>query len=257
MKIVKPAHGQGFNSDAQVEFSGLIDPPLPLELENVDLYYRWYSSLFKSTKNRFSMNDPARQDPSIPFWTKLGMGTQVITLAASDVPGESKDDQKNITHFGVTGGNGETSPCVIHVFKAVIIGSIESIDPTETTGQKIKIRVAGPIAWNIWNPKRELFEHNQDYHSINRLKYEFILEPVGSPAGRPTVPLNPEPGDLVVDTEVDDPNDIDPGRLLYSSVLGDPLPQGRKLTGLYKLRLFVKDKNGDLEGDETSASVAF
>jgi hypothetical protein len=251
LQITSPIHHQPFTGNEEVQMSGnLIEPPV--ELENVTLYYRWYSSLFPpslfpedASKNLFSMNGVQGTEinrPDEEYSPTLEVGSHVITFAVTDVSREDREAQDGVKHGGVTGGSKGPSPCIIHVFRAEII-SVEIVLDNKTDEQQLKIRVVGPIAWDVKCRETEEFDYNMDYHDINRIKYRFELSPNEPAAGRPTVPLNPEPEELTVDTEVADDEEINPSVLLYTPTL----EQEQKLAGIYTLTLYVEDKNGEFE----------
>lgn len=158
-------------------FNGKVE--MPPELENTALYYRWYSSSFSGLSSDgkkvlfYSMHKEALTNIETPYRHTLGFGSHIITLAASDQPGESKKDLKKIKHGGVTGGAQGEHPCIIHILKAKIISPKEgSILPRSG----FTLRAEAPVAW--------LNEH------YRCLCYRWRLVPVGEPIDRPSFDSN-------------------------------------------------------------------
>src|SRR5690349_8292256 len=101
--IVQPADGSTVVGGSAIDLIGQVGR-LPAELSGVSLYYRWYSSEFPAEDGHFSLNDQALPDPAGPYSAGLGIGSQAITLAASDQKDQDKDAQNNTRHGGVAGG---------------------------------------------------------------------------------------------------------------------------------------------------------
>ena len=118
VEIVQPADGATVAGGSTVDLIGRVGP-LPAELSGVPLYYRWYSSEFPSTDGHYSLDEDALLDPAVTYPAPLGIGSQAITLAASDQQGQDKDAQNNTRHGGVAGGAKGPKRCVVHVFRAV------------------------------------------------------------------------------------------------------------------------------------------
>lgn len=143
LEIVEPKNNTPFIGDGSVVFTGGIKP-LPEELNNVQLYYRWYSSLFPADKDRYSMNVAALTDPGESFFTTLGVGTHAITFAVVDRAGETDADLETVQHGGVTGGSDGDAQCLVHVFIADLI---EPVNEAELSRALSILEAAAPISW--------------------------------------------------------------------------------------------------------------
>ncbi len=242
LTIVQPPNGAVFaQGETQVRMTGQVGE-LPAELAGVALYYRWYSSLFPSQEDRYSINATALGDPAVPFDAPLGVGTHVITLAASDQQGETESAQNATRHGGVTGGpQGETQR-VIHLVRATLV----SPQPNTTLNRSsntLELDAEAPLHW--WRTKpgtTDVYELNPDYHEINRIRYRWRFAP--TPAdGRPAADLVPS-----VEALLRPPGPA--SRVRYPG----PLPSGLG-TGNYTLTLRVEDKNDPGVGHEASRAV--
>ena len=241
IEITEPVHDAGFFETGEVSFHGAITA-LPAELDGVPLYYRWYSSLFPAEKGRYSMNSAAKTDPADPYDGDLGVGTHVITLAAFDRPGETDADLEAVAHGGMTGGSDGDGKCMVHVFIADIIfpgdGAVIS-----RGGSTLEARA--PVMWGKLDDDTGLFVTNDNYHTLNRLRYRWEFRPLGPPAGRRSVSFTPAPDDYMFIPETDP-------RLTRIQYAGS-LPSG--LSGQYTLVLHVEDTQDTLGGDTASIRV--
>ncbi len=190
LTIVQPQNGATFSQgETQVRMVGRVEE-LPAELVGVGLFYRWYSSLFPSQKDRYSINVNALSDPAAPFDAPLGVGSHVISLAASDQAAETESAQNATRHGGVTGGSEGEKQCVIHLFRATLVApqSNATLNRTSTT---LELDAEAPLQW--WRTKpgtTDVYELNPDYHEINRIRYRWRFAP--NPAdGRAAADLVP------------------------------------------------------------------
>src|SRR5215831_530328 len=110
VKVVQPADGATVVGGSAVDLIGQVGP-LPPELSGIPLYYRWYSSEFPAEDGHFSLNDQAMPDPAGPYSAALGIGSQAITLAASDQQGQDTAAQNATRHGGVAGGTKGPKRC--------------------------------------------------------------------------------------------------------------------------------------------------
>ena len=120
--------------------------------------------------NAIALPTPEYRSPPAP---DLGIGTHIITFAVSDRAGEKEPDFSAIRHAGVTGGASGARPCVIHVFKANILAPNNNQNVSRVN---LALKAEAPASWEI-----------NEYQDINRLAYRWLLEPLGEPAGRPSV----------------------------------------------------------------------
>lgn len=162
VEIVQPADGATVAGGSTVDLIGRVGP-LPAELSGVPLYYRWYSSEFPSTDGHYSLDEDALLDPAVTYPAPLGIGSQAITLAASDQQGQDKDAQNNTRHGGVAGGAKGPKRCVVHVFRAVprLPDSGNTLSQASST-----LEADAPLHWP-----------DQDYQALNRLRYRWHFEP--------------------------------------------------------------------------------
>ena len=240
LNIVQPTDQAIFQGGSQVAFIGQVGS-LPEELIGVELYYRWYSSLFPAEEDRYSININALTDPGVPFYMMLNVGTHVITFAASDQSEETKEAQNATQHGGVTGGAEGEGKCIIHVFRANLIypdSDGVSLSKTHST-----LKAEAPLQWGKKIAEVN-YEPNSDYHSINRIRYRWRFEPLGPPAGRHSADLVPTVGELIFDPE------SDPVMVQYTGTLPNVLDIGN-----YILTLRVEDIESTTVGDEVSRQV--
>ena len=241
LEIVAPKNNTPFTGDGSAVFTGAIKA-LPEELNNVQLYYRWYSSLFPADKDRYSMNAAALTDPGESFFTTLGVGTHAITFAVVDQAGETDSDLEAVQHGGVTGGSDGDAQCLVHVFIADLI---EPANGAELSRALSILEAAAPISWGKESDTTSIYELNDLYHEANRLRYRWEFVPVGLPTGRTTVDFIPDPDQYTFDPKTDP---LKP-RIRYTG----PLPTA--LDADYTLNLHVEDMDGELGGDRASIDV--
>ncbi len=227
VKIVQPSDGATFVGGPAVVLVGQAGP-LPAELSGVTLYYRWYSSEFPATDGHFSLNDQALPDPGGPYSAALGLGSQAITLAASDQPGQDTTAQDDTRHGGVAGGSQGPKRCVVHVFRAVPRrpAAGDTLSKAAST-----LEADAPLHW----PK-------QEYQALNRLRYRWHFAP--DPAdGRKTADLVPAADALQFAFDGTTPV------VRYAGPLGDVDLGG------YSMQLHVEDIQDSTVGDTTSVPV--
>ena len=242
LTIVQPPNGTVFfHGETQVRMVGQVGE-LPAELVGVDLYYRWYSSLFPSQKDRYSINANALSNPATPFDAPIGVGSHVISLAASDQDKETESAQNATRHGGVAGGSQGEKQCVIHLLRATLLAP----KPPNTTLNRAgsTLDAEAPLQWGRKKAgAANVFEPNPDYHGINRIRYRWRFSP--SPAdGRAAADLVPSVETLTF---------VPPGTMPLVRYTG-PLPTGLG-TGNYTLTLRVEDKNDPNVGHQSSQAV--
>jgi hypothetical protein len=231
VKIVQPSDGATFAGGSAVDLIGQVGP-LPPELSGVPLYYRWYSSEFAATDGHFSLNDQALPDPAGHYSVTLGVGSQAITLAASDQQGQDTAAQNATRHGGVAGGAKGPKRCVVHVFQAVPQGL-----PANHTLSKASstLEADAPVHWP-----------DPDYQALNRLRYRWHFEP--DPAdGRVAADLVPSATALKQAFET-----VDQKKVPVVQYVG-PLPDLG--LGGYTMQLRVEDLQDPTVGDTASVPV--
>jgi len=243
LQIAEPVHDTPIIGRSPVTFKGAITR-LPEELAGVTLYYRWYSSLFPAEKDRYSINPTALTDPGAPFVWTPGLGTHVISFAATDRPGETGADLEAVQHGGVAGGSQGDGRCLIHVFRANLVSPVDgaALDRTNST-----LEAEAPAQWGKATDTPGVYEPNSDYHDLNRLHYRWEFAPIGAPPDRSTVSFSPSLEQLTFDPEPDTPSG--PIVVRYQGALPS------QLAGQYRLTLHVKDRDGILGGDQTRITV--
>ena len=251
LTIVQPANGAVFHQgETQIRLVGQVGP-LPPELVGTPLHYRWYSSLFPSRKDRYSIHATALSDPAVPFDAPVGLGSQAISLAASDRAGEMESDQNATRHGGVTGGAAGATQCVIHLLRAILLTPAAPGDTLSKTGATLEAEA--PLHWGHQIGTTGTYEPNPDYHSLNRLRYRWRFTP--TPAdGRATATLDPAVSALTFRyVELTDPVT---GVQIVQPVLryDGPLPPALDV-GSYSLTLRVEDTANSAVGHEVSRPV--
>jgi hypothetical protein len=225
--IVQPLDGATPRGASPVRLKGGVGT-LPPELAGVTLYYRWYSSGSPAKEDHYSLNETALQGPAADFPAALGIGSQAITFAASDQPGQDRAAQDATSHGGVAGGSLGPKRCVIHVLRAVARRptSGETLSRASST-----LEAEAPLHW----PKPE-------YQALNRLRYHWRFEP-DPDDGRATVDLVPTVDALDFEATATGPV------VRYVGPL-----QGADLGG-YTMRLRVEDLQDSDVFDEATVPV--
>jgi hypothetical protein len=244
LTIVEPQNGAVFSQgETQVRMVGQAGE-LPTELAGVNLFYRWYSSLFPSQENRYSIHEDALSDPSLPFDAPLGVGSHAITLAASDHEEETKEAQNATSHGGVAGGSEGETQCVLHLFRAALLSPKPPNTTLNRASTTLQLDAEAPLQWGRKKAgSSNVFEPNPDYHGINRIRYRWRFTP------------NPQDGRAAADLvpPVEALTFVPPGTMPLVRFAG-PLPSVLG-TGNYTLTLRVEDKNDPNVGHQTSQAV--
>jgi len=241
LTIVQPTDGTVFHQgETQVRLAGRVGP-LPPELAGTPLHYRWYSSLFPSKKDRYSLNATALGNPATPFDTPLGLGSHAITLAASDQAGETENAQNAARHGGVAGGAAGAGKCIIHLLRAVLVTPAAAGVALSKAASVLEAEA--PLQWGRQVGTTGTYELNPDYHSLNRLRYRWRFVP--TPADRrAAATLDPPASALTFVPSGEHP------LVRYQG----PLPAALGL-GSYTLTLRVEDTGDASVGHEVSWPV--
>ncbi len=234
LTITSPTPNAAFTGSPTVNFAG--SASLPPELSGVPIFYRWYSSLFASTENRYSIHPTAFTSPAAAS-ASLGMGSQAITLAASDQSGEDQTAQNAAQHGGVAGGK---QSLLIHIFKANLLAPANN---AVVSRAGLTLSAEAPLKWASRLKVSDPFTPDADYHQTNRLRYRWVFAPSGAPGGRPTLTLLPTLAEL--DFDLTTP----PVRLHYRP----SLPAAAD--GAYTLTLFVEDNDTNQNIGSQSAAI--
>lgn len=244
LRIVQPVDGAVLPGATVVDLIGRVDTALVAH-DGPNLFYRWYSSLFPSALNRYSINATALASPATPLSAALGVGSQVISLAVTDRPGETSADQVATRHGGVTGGAEGPQRCIIHVLRANLVAPLAGATLSRAGSQ---LDAEAPLHWARLDPATSAVTLNPDYHAINRLRYRWTFTPVGAPAGRRAATLAPAPAQL---TYLPPGGPVTIARVRYSG----PLPAPIDLGG-YQLTLRVELIDDAAVGHEVARPVA-
>jgi len=225
--IAQPPDGTTVVGGSTVQLLGQVGA-LPPELAGVTLYYRWYSSEFRATKDHYSLDEDALLDPTLAYPANLSAGSQAITLAVGDQPGQDAAAQDAIRHGGLGGGAKGPGACLVHVIRAVA----RRPAPGDTLSRASSTLAAdGPVHWS-----------EPDYQALNRLRYSWRFDP--DPAdGR-------KAGDLVPTVTALTPDGSGSTTVLRYS---GPLPDLD--LGPYTMRLRVEDLHDPTVADVASVSV--
>lgn len=234
LNIIEPQNNSFFIAPASVSFKG--QSKLPDELLETPLYYRWYSSLFEASENRYSMNEVATTSAETLFTHELVMGTHVIAFAVSNVAGESADEFTTIEHGSVTGGAEGNAQCLLHVLKANIL--LPQDLSTDINHSSVQLQAEAPAQWGRAediHTGEAPYIINDDYQAVNRLQYRWVFEPEGEPLDRPVFEFIPTAEDLLFQPMDEDVADTVPTRVDWTVAL---TTDG---VGLYKIKLIVED----------------
>ena len=227
VKILQPANGLTTVGPAPVKLKGEL-VSRPAEIADVPLYYHWYSSLRSGPEEQLSINDASESELS----ATLGVGTHVLTFAASDQSMGTATAQIATLHGGVTGGSEGPAACVIHVLLATIVSPLDG-----ATLSKASATLDAEAPW-LWD--------DVEYTEHNRLAFRWRLDP--TPAdGRAAGKLPPAGTPLVFEKATEE-NKVPV--LRYHG----PLPATLGL-GAYRLTLRVERTDDATVGHESWISV--
>jgi hypothetical protein len=230
LSIVKPAHGTVFTGTSPVGLQGGPVTPPP-EAAGVALHYRWYSNLHPAIKeNEYGLDPAGLSDPTVVYEHPLGVGTHILTFAATDQQSQSTEALKAVKHGGVTGGPPDAPhPCVVHVLRATIVAP-----PSGATLSKASstLEARAPVLWD-----------DPQYVKHNRVAFRWRLDP--TPADGRAAGTLPPPGTALV---FDKP---DTGPVLRHQ---GKLPAALGV-GAYRLTLRVELADDPAVGHESSIPV--
>lgn len=243
LNIVEPQNNTFFTPPASVSFRGAAE--VPEEITDKPIYFRWYSSFFETSVDRYSMNETAITSADAFYSHELSMGTHIITFAASDVEGESTEEFTTIEYGGVTGGVQGDGQCLVHIVKANILYPADL--STDVTHASVQLQAEAPSKWAIAEKLESgatRYVKNDDYHAVNRLQYRWIFEPVIEPAEepaeepdeRPVVEFIASPDDLLFQPATESDPLTTPTRVIWTVALPD------EAVGLYIIKLIVEDR---------------
>jgi hypothetical protein len=251
LQILQPANGATFTGSGAATLRGRVTSS-----GHPALFPKWYSSLVAPptpSSREAAIPVPAGGDPlNFAPAGGLPLGSQIITLAAKDQPGESPDELKAVQHAGMAGGPavppGNPAPCVVHVFIA------DARAPASGATLSKAAAVLAARAPSQWGKKADSgtgFVLNPAYHAINRLHYRWRFAPSGPPAGRASAQLAPDAAQLAFIPAGSEGAGTPPVPLVrYAGAL--PAALG---TGSYILTLRVEDTQNPALGHETSVPI--
>lgn len=189
LKILEPANGANFVGTRSVRLRGQVDTS-----GHGTLFFKWYSNLGGPappplpTKEKpdtsLNRDDATRLD----FTPTLYVGSQVITFTARDVASDKPEDLQNVRHAGMAGGPpvtppppGTPPPCVIHVLFAEVLKPTAGATLSKANST---LEATAPPLWA-----------DADYQArVNKLRFRWLFEPTGLPAGRQSAELVPGAG---------------------------------------------------------------
>lgn len=230
LRIEEPADGQTMVGAPSVRLrSTLTSSGHPA------LFYKWYSSLvspadMSKTPPDASIQPPGGADP-LNFITSLPLGSQAITFTAKDVSGDTKEALRNVQNAGMAGGGqGNPSPCVVHVCVATILAPAAGASLSKANATLV---AQAPSNWS-----------DAAYQAINQLQYRWKFAPQGAPAGRQSAEFVPSSNQLV----------FEHGAKGYMLTFKGALPAALS-TGNYQMTLRVENKANPAVGHEVSIPV--
>lgn len=251
LQIFQPANGATFAGSGATQLRGSI-----ASSGHPVLFPKWYSSLVapptESSREAAILVPPGGDPLDFAPAGGLPLGSQIITLAAKDQPGESPAELQAVRHAGMTGGPavppGNPSPCVVHVF----IADARAPASGATLSKAAAVLAArAPSQWGKKAATGPGFVVNPAYHAVNRLRYRWRFAPSGPPAGRASAELVPDPAQLAfVPAGSEGPGTPQVPLVRLSGAL--PAALG---TGSYTLTLRVEDTQNPVLGHETSVPI--
>jgi hypothetical protein len=251
LRIDAPAHHEAFEGNEAVTLRGAFVTPPP-DLGGATLFFRWYSSLFSGgetavEQEKFAINNVEGveiTDPEFAYTPTppLGIGTHVISFAATDQPGETTAEQEAVQHGGVTGGAEGDGRCIIHVFRANLISPPNNAVLSRAGST---LEAEAPATWGVETDTPGVFTPNDEYHKHNRLRYRWQFTPAGAPANRQPLAFIPEVDELIFDP---------PQTATERPIVRYQGPLPATLTGGYNLSLHVEDAEEELGGHSTAVT---
>lgn len=188
MTLLSPIDGAVVVQGDDVTFAARVDAVDPAA---GPLHARWYSSLPAYPRPPAAPCSPA--DPGNPpnldlvalnpvgtsswsFTRALCLGSQAVTVAAKDQPGDDAAALAAVRHAGVAGGAppGSPAPCVVHVLAAT---SLVPAPPLGLPPPRVSLTRAGglwaaaPAGWDTVT-----------YQALNQLDYSWSFVPVAGGA---------------------------------------------------------------------------
>ncbi|HWS87646.1 MAG TPA: hypothetical protein VN282_11820 [Pyrinomonadaceae bacterium] len=185
LEIQEPLHGANFVGTRQVRLRGRV-----LTSGHPALFFKWYSNLVTPpapTKDNPDTSLNRANTAALDFTPTLHVGSQVITLTARDVASEDPKQLVNVRHAGMAGGPpvlppppGVPPPCVIHVLFAEVLKPAAGATLSKANST---LEAKAPPLWD-----------DAEYQAkVNRLRFRWMFEPTGLPAGRASAELVPAP----------------------------------------------------------------
>ena len=256
LQITQPANGAILEGSGVTPLRGSITSS-----GHPALFPKWYSSLVApptEASRESAIPVPGGANP-LDFTPAGGLplGSQIITLAAKDKPGESPAELQAVLHAGMTGGPAapaNPSPCLVHVFiadaRAPVNGAPLASGATLSKASSV-LAARAPSQWGKKAAAGPGFVINPDYHAVNRLRYRWRFAPSGPPAGRAGAELVPTPAQLTF-APANSEGAGAPQVALVRLSGALPAPLG---TGNYTLTLRVEHVDTPARGHETSIPV--
>jgi len=173
MTVQSPVHGQVIVGSTDVLFEARLDT-----VGAGEMFVRWYSTLPSvpdglpddlGTPPDLDKIALSPQSTALSLRRKLLVGSQAITLAVKDRPGDDEAALKAVRQAGMAGGGPDSpAPCVVHV---LIADSIVPRPPATPQTVVPMTRAAGiwaqaPPGWT-----------DMPYQRMNRLAYTWTFAP--------------------------------------------------------------------------------
>jgi len=188
IQIVRPANGAMLSDggpvalEAQVRSAG--HPPL---------FVAWFTSLHAPPPAALALLEAGQLDPvvgaqlnwnqpqALALSASLGVGTHIISVSVKELAGNDAVTLQAVRHAGAAGGPADApQPCVVTVLRADLAGTVASLSRGTAT-----LEAVAPVLWD-----------KPEYQAVNRVGFAWRLTPLGAPAGRRAILVEPAPGQL-------------------------------------------------------------
>ena len=178
--ITSPRHGEVIAGPdaAAVTFDASLSGAAPV---GATLLLRWWSTVPPDPKALANLPTPVKlnavaiapQSPATHLTAPLWVGSQAITLAVKDRPGDTEADLKQVVQAASAGGGpGTPHPCVVHVVIADPHLPIAGDGGVVTLHRAFGLWAQAPANWT-----------SPEYAKLNRITYTWTI--ISSGGGAP------------------------------------------------------------------------